>query len=104
MFGSSAYVICSGGSSSPRVTHVEITFEGANIKTKLGKSACREIAQNNHVTVLWPTTNTTSSNNYLESKSLCLIVDGCVEGRAPEGGGEIFIATKSAILHQERGL
>ena len=121
-FGTSAYVITSAGTSSPRVTHVEVAFVAAaatgssaaascSIRTALGKSACREIVGNRHVTVLWPavaTTNVDDDDDDDDDGSdddgpLSLIVDGCVEEIPPEGsGGEVRIVPRSAILHRRR--
>ena len=94
--GPFAYVMTSAGNSSPRVTHTKVSFvEGTIIHATLGKSACREVAANQHVTVLWPPKGD-------DLDGLSLIVDGYVEIVPKEGGGPILIRPLSAILHKRR--
>lgn len=99
-FGRFAFVITSAGASSPRVTHVEVSFaehDGPVIQTELGRSACRELAGNSQVTVLWPTKS--------DNDELSLIVDGHVQEIPEDGqGGKVLIIPTSAILHRKRSI
>jgi hypothetical protein len=113
-FGQFAFVITSAGApTSPRVTHVQVTFvvdgSAAMIETELGKSACRELAKNPHVTVLWPAKDNDDNGDAAAAAAaaLSLIVDGHVEmeqqNPTEKGGGTVVrIVPTSAILHQKR--
>eukprot|EP00957_Ditylum_brightwellii_P199331 15194141-Ditylum_brightwellii.AAC.1 len=102
----SAFVITCAGASCPRVTHVSISFvtgdDGLRIETTLGKSACREINGNDHVTLLFPPLSSSSSSsedNDMNDK-LSLIVDGVVERIFD--GGEVVVKPLSAVRHYKR--
>lgn len=143
-YGTSAYIITSAGVLSPRVTNVEVIFDrvivkpnpGDNntnepkhqqtnqttmskhntiIRTRLGKSACKELKVNQNLTILWPsnsylptngaTGGKRESNGENDAMVLSLIVDGRLLTKTPpEGGGEIEIIPLSAMQHAPRTL
>mmetsp|Transcript_12580 Transcript_12580/g.14434 ORF Transcript_12580/g.14434 Transcript_12580/m.14434 type:complete len:151 (+) Transcript_12580:32-484(+) len=133
-YGTSAYIITSAGILSPRVTNVEVIFDqvivepnpvdnNTNepkqqqtiIRTRLGKSACKELKANQNLTILWPANSYVSTNGATGGKRenneekdtmvLSLIVDErLLTNIPPEGGGEIEIVPLSAMQHAPRTL
>jgi hypothetical protein len=90
-FGFNPYIVTVSGDSTPRVTSVRVSWDGARLVAAAGRRTAAAIGANETVALLWPSC---APGDY------ALIVDGVAEIQGtPPDGLRVSIQPARAVLH-----
>jgi hypothetical protein len=92
-FGTVAYLLSAGGDGRPRCVSVELSWNGDQLTTLVGKRSGVNIGVQPLVSLLWP---------QIEPGGHSLIVDGSagVVGESDGGGAIITITPSNGVRHR----